>query len=290
MAPHRIATYSINGTTEYGAVVDGGIIDLAARYAAEFPTLREVIAAGSLTKLAEEGARRPPDYALDAITWRPPIPAPEKIICIGVNYPDRNAEYKDGQGAPKFPSMFMRTPRSFVGHLSPLVRPRASAQLDYEGEVVLVIGKAGRHISEATALDHIAAITLCNEGTIRDWVRHAKFNVTQGKNFDSTGSLGPWLVPYTDEKQIADIRLTTRVNGETRQDDRTKRLIFGFRYLINYISTFTTLMPGDVIVTGTPTGAGARFDPPRYLKPGDVVEVEADGIGVLRNGVIDEAP
>jgi 2-keto-4-pentenoate hydratase/2-oxohepta-3-ene-1,7-dioic acid hydratase in catechol pathway len=184
--------------------------------------------------------------------------------------------------------MFMRTPRSFVGHGTPLVRPRTSAQLDYEGEVVLIIGKPGRHIPESAALDHIAAVTLCNEGTIRDWVRHAKFNVTQGKNFDCTGSLGPWLVPYTGEAQIADIRLTTRVNGELRQDDRTSRLIFGFRYLINYISTFTTLMPGDVIVTGTPTGAGARFDPPRYLKPGDVIEVEAEGIGVLRNGVIDE--
>ena len=224
------------------------------------------------------------------ISWLTPIPAPEKIICIGVNYPDRNAEYKDGQDAPKYPSMFMRTPRSFVGHNTPLVRPRASQQLDYEGELVIVIGKAGRHIPEAKALDHIAAITLCNEGTLRDWVRHAKFNVTQGKNFDSTGSLGPWLVPYTDPAQIADIRLTTRVNGETRQDDRTGRLIFGFRYLLNYISTFTTLVPGDVIVTGTPTGAGARFDPPRYLKPGDVIEVEADGVGILRNGVVDETP
>jgi 2-keto-4-pentenoate hydratase/2-oxohepta-3-ene-1,7-dioic acid hydratase in catechol pathway len=184
--------------------------------------------------------------------------------------------------------MFMRTPRSFVGHNAPLVRPRASAQLDYEGELVLVIGKAGRHIKESDALDHIAAVTLCNEGTIRDWVRHAKFNVTQGKNFDATGSLGPWLVPYTAESQIADIHLTTRVNGETRQDDRTGRLIFGFRYLINYLSTFTTLVPGDVIVTGTPTGAGARFDPPRYLKPGDIIEVEAEGVGVLKNGVADE--
>jgi 2-keto-4-pentenoate hydratase/2-oxohepta-3-ene-1,7-dioic acid hydratase in catechol pathway len=288
MAPPRLATYSIDGSTRYGAVTDGGIVDLSAHYAKDFPTLREVIAAGALTKLADAAASRSPDHALDAINWLPPIPAPEKIICIGVNYPDRNAEYKDGQDAPKFPSMFMRTPRSFVGHNTPLVRPRASAQLDYEGEVVLVIGKAGRHIAQSTALDHIAAVTLCNEGTIRDWVRHAKFNVTQGKNFDATGSLGPWLVPYTDEAQIADIRLTTRVNGETRQDDRTGRLIFGFRYLIQYISTFTTLVPGDVIVTGTPTGAGARFDPPRYLKPGDVVEVEAENIGTLRNGVIDE--
>src|ERR1700740_1112348 len=153
----------------------------------------------------------------------------------------------------------------------------------------MVMGKACRHISERTALDHIAAVTLCNEGTIRDWLRHAKFNVTQGKNFDSTGSLGPWLIPYVAEAQIADIRLTTRVNGEIRQDDRTSRRIFSFRYLINDTSTFPTLVPGDIIVTGTPTGAGARFDPPRYLKPGDVIEVEAEGIGTLRNGVVDGA-
>src|SRR6202051_2375926 len=288
MTSPRIATYSIDGSVRYGAVTDRGIVDLSARFGKDYPTLRGAIAAGALIKLAEDGAQRSPDYALDAISWLPPIPAPEKIICIGVNYPDRNAEYKDGQDAPKYPSMFMRTPRSFVGHNTPLVRPRASSQLDYEGKVVLVIGKAGRHIGESVALDHIAAVTLCNEGTIRDWVRHAKFNVTQGKNFDATGSLGPWLVPYTDESEIADIRLATRVNGETRQDDRTGRLMFGFRYLINYISAFTTLVPGDGIVTGTPTGAGARFDPPRYLKPGDVVEVEADNIGLLRNGVIDE--
>src|SRR5579864_3117999 len=289
MTSPRLVTFCIDGSTKYGAVVDGGMVDLSARHGKDFPTLREAIAAGALMRLAEDAASRSPDHALEAITWLPPIPRPEKIICIGVNYPDRNAEYKDGSDAPKYPSMFMRTPRSFVGHGAPLVRPRASLQLDYEGEVVLIIGKAGRHIPQDTALDHIAAVTLCNEGTIRDWVRHAKFNVTQGKNFDSTGSLGPWIVPYADEAQIADIRLTTRVNGELRQDDRTSRLIFPFRYLINYISTFTTLVPGDVIVTGTPTGAGARFDPPRYLKPGDIVEVEAEGIGLLRNGVVDEA-
>lgn len=289
MTPSRLATFSVDGSIKYGAVVDGGIVDLSARYAKDYPTLREVIAAGALTRLGDEAAKLSPDFALNAITWLPPIPSPEKIICIGVNYPDRNEEYKDGQAAPKYPSMFMRTPRSFVGHEAPLVRPKASSQLDYEGEVTLVIGKAGRHIPESAALDHVAAATLCNEGTIRDWVRHAKFNVTQGKNFDSTGSLGPWIVPYKQESDIGDIRLTTRVNGETRQDDRTGRLIFGFRFIIHYISTFTTLVPGDVIVTGTPTGAGARFDPPRYLKPGDVVEVEAENIGVLRNGVVDEA-
>ena len=157
MTSPRLATYSIGGATRYGAVTDAGIVDLSARFGKDYPTLREAIAAGALMKLAEDAARRSPDHALDAITWQPPIPSPEKIICIGVNYPDRNAEYKDGQDAPKYPSMFMRTPRSFVGHNTPLVRPRASAQLDYEGELVLVIGKAGRHITESDALDHIAA-------------------------------------------------------------------------------------------------------------------------------------
>src|SRR6201984_774734 len=170
MPSHRIATFSLNDTVRYGAVTDSGIVDLSARFAKDYPTLREAIAAGALTKLAEEGSRHSPDHALDAIAWQPPIPAPEKIICIGVNYPDRNAEYKDGQDAPKYPSMFMRSPRSFVGHDTPLVRPRASAPLDYEGELGLVHGKAGRNLPQSAALDPVAAITLCNEGTIRDWV------------------------------------------------------------------------------------------------------------------------
>ena len=131
-------------------------------------------------------------------------------------------------------------------------------------------------------------MTLCNEGTIRDWVRHAKFNVTQGKNWDRSGAIGPWIVPYVEESQLADIGLQTRVNGEVRQSDRTSRMMFGFPQIIAYISTFTTLVPGDVIVCGTPTGAGARFDPPIWLKPGDVVEVEAEGIGILRNTIADE--
>ena len=289
MSKHgRLATFTAAGETRYGLVRETGIVDLSGRFVDKYPTLRHAIAEGALSRLVEEGERHTPDFAMDGITWRPPVPAPEKIICVGVNYPDRNAEYKDGQAAPQYPSMFLRTERSFVGHETPLVRPRASAQLDYEGELVLVIGKAGRYIAEADAFEHVAALSLCNEGTLRDWVRHAKFNVTQGKNFEASGSLGPWLVPYLDEAQIADIRLSTKVNGEERQNDRTSRLIFGFRYLIAYISTFTTLVPGDVIVTGTPTGAGARFDPPRYLKPGDVIEIEAEGVGLLRNGVVDE--
>ncbi|MGN6305055.1 MAG: fumarylacetoacetate hydrolase family protein [Mesorhizobium sp.] len=285
----RLATFTAAGRIRYGAVTEKGVVDLSARHGAKWPSLREVIEAGALTRLGEEAAALSPNFTEADIAYEIPVPAPEKIICVGVNFPDRNEEYKDGQAAQSNPSLFIRFPRSFVGHGQNLVRPPESPQLDYEGEIVIVIGKPGRRIAEKDALGHIAALSLCNEGTIRDWVRHAKFNVTQGKNFDRTGSIGPWLVPFADEAQIADIKLTTRVNGEVRQQDRTGRMIFSFRKIIAYVSTFTTLVPGDVIVTGTPTGAGARHDPPIWLKPGDVVEVEADGIGVLRNGVMDEA-
>ena len=260
----RLATFTVGGTVRFGAITSKGVVDLSARHG-QWPTLREVIEAGALLRLAEEADAYAPDFPLDAIAYDIPIPSPEKIICVGVNYPDRNEEYKDGQAAPSNPSLFIRFPRSFVGHGALLVRPPESPQLDYEGEIVIVIGKGGRRIAEADALGHIAALSLCNEGTIRDWVRHAKFNVTQGKNFDRTGSIGPWLVPFADEAQIADIGLTTRVNGEIRQQDRTGRMIFSFRKIINYVSTFTTLVPGDVL------------------------EVEAEGIGVLKNGVVDEA-
>ena len=287
MSRPRFISYTHNGTLGYGLLSGDGIIALKPRFS-EWANLREVIEHSALERLADRFAGLAPDIALSEIRYDIPVPNPEKIICVGVNFPDRNEEYKDGKEAPPNPSLFPRFARSFVGHNVPLTRPPESSQLDYEGEVVLVIGKAGRRIAEVDALDHVAALTLCNEGTIRDWVRHAKFNVTQGKNFDSTGSLGPWIVPYVDESQLADIALTTKVNGELRQSDRSSRMIFGFRKLINYISTFTTLVPGDVIVTGTPTGAGARFEPPIWLKPGDVIEVAADGIGTLRNGVADE--
>jgi 2-keto-4-pentenoate hydratase/2-oxohepta-3-ene-1,7-dioic acid hydratase in catechol pathway len=187
-----------------------------------------------------------------------------------------------------YPSMFFRSIHSMVGSGAPLVRPPESEQLDYEGEIVLVIGRQGRRIGRERALDHVAGYTLANEGTIRDWLRHGKFNVTQGKNFDKTGSVGPWMVTSDAIDADKPLRLTTRVNGEVRQDDTTESIIFDFRYLINYISTFMTLDPGDLILTGTPTGAGARFDPPRWLKPGDVLEIEVPEIGVLRNPVVDE--
>ena len=285
----RIATIKAANQARYGLVTDAGFVDLSARHGKTWPTLRAAIEAGALRVLVDAGSALSPDFELADLTYEIPVTNPEKIICVGVNFPDRNEEYKDGKEAPPNPSLFPRFPRSFVGHGVPLTRPPESAQLDYEGEVALVIGKGGRRIPESLALDHVAALTLCNEGTIRDWVRHAKFNVTQGKNFDGTGSIGPWLVPYVTESQLADIALTTRVNGDVRQSDRSSRMIFSYCKLINYISTFTTLVPGDIIVTGTPTGAGARFDPPIWLKPGDVIEVEADGIGILSNGVANEA-
>ena len=283
----RFASFSHAGRSSWGVVAGNGIIDLGARHPG-WPSLREVVEAGTLARLSAEAAGLGADMAVADIRFEIPIPAPEKILCVGVNFPDRNAEYRDGQDAPPFMSLFPRFARSFTGHGQPLIRPPESAQLDYEGEIAVVIGKAGRRIPEAEALAHVAALTLCNEGTIRDWVRHAKFNVTQGKNWDRSGAIGPWMVPYLDEAQLADIALQTRVNGAVRQSDRTSRMIFGFRQIIAYISTFTTLVPGDILVCGTPTGAGARIDPPVWLKPGDVVEVEADGIGKLRNTVADE--
>ncbi len=287
--PARVAAFRANGADRYGVVTDDGIIDLTPEFGARFKGLKEVIEAGALADLVAAAEGRSPAFREEDVTFLIPIANPEKLICIGVNFPDRNAEYKDGTtDAKSYPSMFIRFPRSFTGHDQPLIRPPESEQLDYEGEVTIVIGKSGRRIAKEDAYDHIAAITLCNEGTIRDWVRHAKFNVTQGKNWDSTGSIGPWVVPFSDAAQLDDIALETLVNGEVRQQDRTGRMMYDFRYIVNYISTFTTLVPGDVIVCGTPTGAGARFDPPIWLKPGDVVEVRAEGIGTLRNTVADE--
>lgn len=284
----RFMSFTSGNSRCYGLSVQRGVVDLSRRHGHRWPTLRHVVEADALVSLAEQSEGLGPDLADEAVAYDIPIGSPDRIVCVGVNFPDRNEEYRDGQAAQSNPSLFVRFPSSFTGHGQPLIRPPESLQLDYEGEIVIVIGAGGRRIPEAKALDHVAALSLCNEGTLRDWVRHAKFNVTQGKNFDRSGSIGPWLIPYVDESQIADIALVTRVNGDVRQSDRTSRMIFSFRKIISYVSTFTTLSAGDLIVTGTPTGAGARFDPPIWLKPGDVVEVEAEGIGLLRNPVADE--
>jgi 2-keto-4-pentenoate hydratase/2-oxohepta-3-ene-1,7-dioic acid hydratase in catechol pathway len=282
----KIATFSAGGRTSYGAVVGDGIVDLAMHLS--HPTLLDLLRAGALGEV-KAAAGEKPDVALADATLHPPVHAPEKILCIGVNYANRNEEYKDGSEQPKYPSMFFRTPGSFTGSGQPLIKPRVTQQFDYEGEIALVIGKEGRRIAKERAHEHIAGYTLCNEGTAREWTRHAKFNVTQGKNFDASGSLGPWMVTADAIDPRKPLHLTTKVNGETRQDDTTASLIFSFADLLAYITIFTTLKPGDIIVTGTPTGAGARFDPPRWLVPGDVVEIAVPEIGVLRNEVVDEA-
>ncbi len=287
----KLATFEVRGHTSYGIVTGSGVIDAGARLASQFPgqvpDLRAAIAVGAIGDLENIGASSPIDHELSEIRLLKPVPNPFKILCVGVNYPERAAEYKDNPDTPKYPSIFVRFPNSLVAHDEPIVRPPESPQLDYEGEVALVIGNKGRRIAERDALAHVAGYTICNEGTIRDWLRHGKFNVTPGKNFEHTGALGPWLLT-ADEIGSQPMRIITRVNGEIRQDDRTDRMIFSIPFLISYISRFCTLEPGDIIVTGTPTGAGARFDPPRYLVPGDVVEVEVPAIGILRNRVIDE--
>jgi 2-keto-4-pentenoate hydratase/2-oxohepta-3-ene-1,7-dioic acid hydratase in catechol pathway len=290
----RLLTFSAGGKASFGAVVDGGIVDLGARLGdstaqggARFATLKALIEHDGIGQAERITERAGPDLALSDVEFLPTVTNPGKIVCIGINYRNRNEEYRDAD-APRYPSVFFRTIESLVGHEQPILRPPESEQLDYEGEIVLVIGREGRRIPEARALEHVAGLTLMNEGSVRDWLRHAKFNVTPGKNFASSGSLGPWMVTTDEVPPAGPLHVTTRVNGELRQDDTTDHLIFSFERLIAYVSTFMPLAPGDLIATGTPTGAGARFDPPKYLKPSDVVEVEVVGIGRLRNQVRDE--
>ncbi|MFL6797932.1 MAG: fumarylacetoacetate hydrolase family protein [Xanthobacteraceae bacterium] len=283
----KLASYKADGRVSYGVVTDAGIIDLG-RKLTKYPTLLDLFRADALAE-ARAAANGRPDHQIKDVQMLPPILAPEKNICVGINYPDRSAEYKDGTAAPKYPNLFCRFPTSLVGSEQPIVRPKVSDKFDYEGEIVLVIGKSGRHVAKEQALSMIGGFTLGNEGSVRDWLRHGSLNVTQGKNFDKSGSLGPWVVTTDELDPGKPLRVTTRVNGEVRQQDTTDRLTWGFAWLISYISTFATLNPGDYIWTGTPTGAGVHRDPSVWLKPGDVVEVEAPGIGVLRNTVTDEA-
>lgn len=283
----RFISFTKNGDESFGTVVDDKVVDLGAKHP-ELADLRAAVRADRLDALSTEASSADGDFELSEIEFLPTIPNPEKVICIGVNYANRNEEYKDGSAAPKYPSVFMRTRESFVGHNQALLDPPESDQLDYEGEIAIVVGKEGRRIKEDDAHKHIAGLTIMNEGSLRDFLRHAKFNVTQGKNFEKSGSLGPWLVTPDELDPMGELQVITRVNDEERQNDVTSNLMFPFRYLISYLSTFYRLKPGDVIATGTPNGAGARFDPPKYLKDGDVVEVEVPGIGILHNVVAAE--
>ncbi len=287
----KFLSYSHDGRSTFGvAVTDGehtGVIDLGGRLDG-VGDLSDLLAQQRLDEARAIADQAEPTVALDAITYDRTLPRPGKIFCIGVNYGGRNAEYRDGTDGPDKPSVFVRFPSSFTGHDRPLVRPPESDQLDYEGEIVVVIGTGGRRIPRAAARGHIAGLTLGNEGTIRDWVRHAKFNVTQGKNWDASGSIGPWMVTLDEVGDFEHLHLTTHVNGELRQDDTPATMAYPIDYQIAYLSTFCTLEPGDIVFTGTPTGAGARFDPPRFLVPGDTIEVRVPEIGTLRNGVRDE--
>lgn len=281
----RLVSYRIGENESYGVVIDDGVADLGARLRDRAPDLRALLTAGLLSEAESVSSA---DHALADVTLLRPITFPEKIFCIGVNYMNRNAEYKDQSDAPKYPSVFVRAPDTLVAHGANIVRPPESEQLDYEGEIAIIIGREGRRIPKDQAENYIAGITCMNEGTLRDWLRHGKFNVTQGKNFERSGALGPWMVTSDEIESFDNLTVTTRVNGEQRQHDTTANLAFPFRHLVSYLSTFARLKPGDVIATGTPIGAGARFDPPRYLVPGDRVEVEVSGVGVLANEVIDE--
>ena len=288
----RLLSFESAAGASFGAVKDDGVVDLGRHLGDGRRTLRGWLENGGgkadAAELEAIVARSGADLPLEGIRYLPTVPDPQKIICIGVNYGDRNAEYRENKSQAKYPSVFLRTRESLVGHREPILRPPESEQLDYEGEIVLIVGKSGRRIPRDRVWDHIAGLSLMNEGSMRDWLRHARFNVTQGKNFERSGSLGPWMVTLDELTGKDAFHLTTRVNGEVRQDDTTANLLFPFEFLVTYLSTFMRLQPGDVIATGTPTGAGARFDPPRYLKPGDVVEVSVPGIGTLVNAVEDE--
>jgi 2-keto-4-pentenoate hydratase/2-oxohepta-3-ene-1,7-dioic acid hydratase in catechol pathway len=281
----RLASYALRGRPSFGAVVGDGIVDLRPRLH-RFASLSEVFRAQALdqAKAAASGVR--PDVTLAEVELLAPLPTPEKILCIGINYANRGADYNVTNN-PKYPSMFYRAPNSMIGSGQNLIRPKISEQLDYEGEIAIVIGRDGKHVAKDRALDMIAGITLANEGTIRDWTRHGQFNVTQGKNFDATGGIGPWI--QTEFDLTKPLHLVVRKNGEVTQDDTTASMIFSFADIIAYTTSFMTLKAGDVICTGTPVKNTPKVDPPVWLKPGDTIEVECPEIGVLRNTVADEA-
>ncbi len=279
----RLASYALRGRPSFGAVAGEGIVDLRPRLH-RFQTLSEVFRAQALDQATAAATGVRPDVPLDEVELLPPLSAPEKILCVGINYANRGADY-NVTNAPKYPSMFYRAPNSLVGSGQNLVRPKISEQLDYEGEIAIVIGRDCKHVPKDRALAVIAGLTLCNEGTIRDWTRHGQFNVTQGKNFDASGGIGPWIQTQFDLTKP--LQLTVRKNGEVTQDETTASMIFSFADIIAYATSFMTLKAGDVICTGTPVKK-TKADPPVWLKPGDTIEVECPEIGVLRNTVADE--
>lgn len=282
----KLVSFTDNNRPSYGVVKGNGVVDLGRRLGARgLTTLRQLIAADAFGEAAKLAASEQPDFALEGLQLAPVIPDPDKIICVGMNYRDHVAEV--GRTVTEKPSLFARFAGSQVGHLQPMIKPKASEQFDYEGEIAVVIGKTGRHISEADALKHIAGYSCYNEGSIRDWQRHTT-QFLAGKTFAGTGAFGPWLVTADEIPDPATMALKTRLNGQEVQNTTADKLITSIPELIAYCSTILPLLPGDVIVTGTPGGVGLKRNPPLFMKAGDTVEVEVSGIGVLRNPVIAE--
>ena len=280
----KFASYMMNGHACYGMVSDSGLTTVDGDLAARYPSLRAAIAAQALDRIAEALAARTPDARIDEVEFSPVIPDPDKILCIGLNYKTHIEE--TGHKDRDYPTIFPRFANCQVGHNQPIVKPRESDKLDYEGELAVIIGRPGRRIAETDALGHVAGYACYNEGSVRDFQRHTT-QFTPGKNFMATGGFGPWMATAADIPDPTALTLETRLNGEVMQQTSTDLMIFSIPRQISYISTFTELAPGDVIVSGTPGGVGYRRDPPVYMKAGDVVEVAISGIGVLRNPVIE---
>lgn len=280
----KLLSFVADGRASFGAVKDNGVVDLGARMP-ECASLRQLLETNRVAEATALVAANAADRAIDKIAFAPVIPDPGKIICVGLNYRDHVAE--TGRTVTEKPALFARFACSQVGHMQPIVRPKVSDNFDYEGELALVIGKEGRHIPAGQALDHVAGYACYNEGSVRDWQRHTS-QFLSGKTFANSGSFGPWLVTRDEIPDPSKLTLQTRLNGTVVQNTTTDLLITGIPELITYISTICPLVPGDVIVTGTPGGVGLKRTPPLWMKPGDTVEVEISGIGVLQNSVIAE--
>ena len=284
----KLLSFEYQGRESWGAVIGQNIADLG-RALPQYPTLMSYIAANRVA--ADDAARLQADIPLAEIKYLPVITQPEKIVCAIRNYHDHHKEVVAAgldRELSAFPPIFLRVWRSQVAHGQPILRPDCSNSLDWEGELAVIIGKPGRNITAEKAHEHIAGYSIYNDASIREWQFHAKA-ICAGKNFESTGAFGPWMVTADEIAQDRVLSLKTRLNGEQMQSTNTGDMIFSVAQQIAYASTIFTLVPGDVIVTGTPGGVGWSKKPPRFMVPGDVVEVEIEGIGVLRNPVAQAA-